>query len=122
MTNTNRSKGDYLERSTRAALEQHSWFVIRAAGSHGVADLVALRAGFMPLLISCKTNGKIPRTERAALIATAADTEAMPVLAYRTTRGYVDLAIVTEDDLAAWDQLRVPKATPKPKTDEGTDS
>lgn len=32
------------------------WFAIRAAGSHGPADVVALRNGYQPLLIQVKTD------------------------------------------------------------------
>ena len=56
MPNSNRSRGDYFERRTRAALEAQGWLVIRSAGSYGVADLVALSAGRTPLLSQLQTR------------------------------------------------------------------
>lgn len=39
------SRGINRERQVRALLEAEGWFVLRAAGSFGVCDLVALREG-----------------------------------------------------------------------------
>lgn len=54
------SRGIDRERRVRDWLvdQDDPWFVIRAAGSLGVADLVALRAGSRPLLIECKSTVK----------------------------------------------------------------
>lgn len=107
--NTNRQRGDYLERQTREALRAHGWIVIRAAGSLGVADLVALRRSFTPLLISCKTNGRISPAERTAIREAATQSDARALVACRTRRGYVDLHTVTADGLSdRIDQIKVP--------------
>jgi Holliday junction resolvase len=109
MPNTNRRAGDYFERQTREALRAHGWFVVRAAGSHGLADLVALRAGNTPLVVSCKVSGQIPRAERLAFVEAARGAGARPLLACRVVRGYVDLyAVVVEPDLRHVDTIKVP--------------
>jgi Holliday junction resolvase len=115
MPNSNRQRGDYLERQTRAALEACGWIVVRAAGSLGVADLVALRADMRPLLVSCKLGPKggrasIPPAERAALVDAAHAAGARPIMATRTTRGHVDIRVVRADtSYPLVDRIRVPE-------------
>ena len=62
-------------------LAARGFFTIRAAGSKGVADIVALRHDLFPLLISAKKNGIIPPNERERLVAAAHSYCAYPVLA-----------------------------------------
>lgn len=110
MPNANRQRGDYLERTTKAALTEHDWYVTRAAGSLGVADLVALRDGSAPLLIACKTNGKLPRAERETLIDAAHRAGARPILATRTRRGWIDFLLVGHEAARPYgDPVKVPK-------------
>lgn len=97
MPNSNRARGDYLERQTKSALQAHGWVVVRAAGSLGVADIVALRAGNTPLLISCKLNGHIAPLERRALIEACQAAGARPIMAARSKRGVVDIYVVRLD-------------------------
>lgn len=115
---TNRSRGDYLERQTRAALEAHGWLIVRAGGSLGAADLVALRAGKRPLLIQCKILGRgrtFPRmdpAERVALWDAAEKAGARPLIATRYTGGRVTLLEMLFGPLATnyplVDELHVP--------------
>lgn len=91
MPNLQRGRGDYLERQVRHALEAHGWVVVRAAGSLGVADLVALRYANTPLLVSCKVSGLAPPAERAALLEAAERAGARPIVATREHRGWVTL-------------------------------
>lgn len=91
---TNRQRGDYFERQTRDALTDSGWLIIRAAGSLGPADLVALRNGSMPLLLACKTSKRISPAERMALIIAAQQAGARPLLATRVRPGWVDLFTV----------------------------
>lgn len=108
MPNANRRAGDYLERQTKAALAAQGWWVIRAAGSLGEADIVALRNGMASMLISCKVDGRIGPKERAELMEAARRAGARPVMASRAKRGYIDLALVHEGGAASWSQLRAP--------------
>lgn len=89
----NRQRGDYFERQTRAALEARGYFLIRAAGSHGTADLVALKRDATPLLVSCKLHGAIPRPDRQRLLDVAHDAGARGVVARRDRPGHVTLLV-----------------------------
>lgn len=108
---TNRGRGDYLERQTRSALVSHGWVVVRAAGSLGVADVVALRAGNTPLLVSCKIGGLPPPDERRALLEAAERSGSRPIVATREHRGWVTLyalqSVEPRDQLLAG-RLKVP--------------
>jgi len=110
MALTNRQRGDYFERQVVHTLRAHGWFVIRAAGSLGVADLVALRKGNTPTLVSCKLGGRIPPSERAAIMDAADRAGARAVVAMRPKNGRVLLAAVTRSTshLVPLDTLRVP--------------
>lgn len=48
--------GHNRERKIKALLESEGWFVIRAPGSLGFADLVALKAGETPRMIEVKAT------------------------------------------------------------------
>jgi Holliday junction resolvase len=107
---TNRTRGDYLERQTKAALVDLGWLVTRSAGSMGIADLVALRKGSTPLLVSCKVGGRIDPGERAELCAAAEAAGARAILAQRRRRGWVRLDVVRRDRSAMTplDEIPVP--------------
>lgn len=120
MPNSNRQRGDYFERQTRDALEAHGWFVIRAAGSLGPADIVALRQGNTPLLVSCKLSGAIGPEERAVLCAHADQAGARPVLAQRKKQAHVALSSVPAGVVLA--ELRVPKRHTKGETADEPDN
>ena len=106
---TNRHRGDYFERQTRDALRECGWVVIRGAGSMGPADLVALRAGTRPLLISCKLHGRIGPAERLTLLDYADIAGARALLALRARPGYVQLRTVNIHPASVIvDSLKVP--------------
>jgi Holliday junction resolvase len=112
MPNSNRGRGDYLERQTRHALVAHGWIVVRAAGSLGVADLVALRRNNTPLLISCKVGGLPPPIERQQLMDAADRSGARPIVATRENRGWVVLYAMQSTDARDYvvaDELHVPR-------------
>jgi Holliday junction resolvase len=105
----NRQRGDYLERQVKAALVSHGWWVVRAAGSHGVADLVAMRRGRTPLAVSCKLDGYLRPGERADLRQVAAMAAVVPVVASRKRPGYVLLEVLARDGTRHHlDELHVP--------------
>jgi Holliday junction resolvase len=93
-----RKHGDYFEYQTRDDMTKRGWFVVRAAGSKGPCDLVALHHGRRPLLISCKSDGKINPDQRRTLIVTARLAGGLPMLAYRLKRGLVAYAKVVSID------------------------
>jgi Holliday junction resolvase len=121
---TNRQRGDYLERQTRAALESFGWIVYRSAGSMGLGDLVAMRSDMRPLIVQCKINGRIDPGERAELVEQAAQAGARPILACRSKRGYVDIHLVRPEGklIPPIDQLRVPMRPGKKLDEDGDDA
>lgn len=54
------SRGHDRERAVRRLLEGEDWWVCRAAGSLGDADLVALKPGRRPLLVEVKSTAAGP--------------------------------------------------------------
>jgi len=54
------SRGHNRERDVRKLLREDGWLVIRAAGSLGTGDLVALKAGMTPRLVEVKSTAGGP--------------------------------------------------------------
>ena len=54
------SRGHDRERAVRDRLTYDDWVVIRAAGSLGVCDLVALKTGHVPRLVEVKSTAGGP--------------------------------------------------------------
>ncbi len=60
MPNKNYAKGVRFEREVKASLEAAGWWVLRTAGSHGFADLVAIsKESGAVVFIQCKKVGTI---------------------------------------------------------------
>ena len=76
-------QGYRFELRVKRDMESRGWWVIRAAGSHGPADLVCLKAGEPPLLLQCKANSVSHKREGIALAALAESMEAEALLALR---------------------------------------
>jgi Holliday junction resolvase len=81
------NRGHSRERLVRKLLEQNGWVVVRAAGSLGVIDLVALKLGRKTMLIEVKSTAQSPwerfgPRERAELVRVADQAGADAVLAY----------------------------------------
>jgi Holliday junction resolvase len=75
--------GKRFEDKVRANLESDGYGVVRAGGSRGAADLVALKSG-QTLIIQCKrTNGQLPPAERAKLLDLARICGGLPIVAYQ---------------------------------------
>lgn len=72
------SDGRRLEYAARDTLEADGYWVIRAPGSKGKADLVAIKPGQI-LLVQCKKSKPIGPDERAALRNLAAWLDAVPL-------------------------------------------
>lgn len=85
---SNYARGRGLEYRVKAFLEAFGCWVIRAASSKGLADLVALRRGgdfsVQVIMVSCKLGkGGAPPRERQALAMTAMGVGAVPLLAWQ---------------------------------------
>lgn len=104
--NRNRAAGDRFEYRVRDTFRARGWFVVRAAGSLGPVDLVALKRGQPAVLLSCKTSGRIGPAERDTLVAVARVAGGEPLVAYREKRGWVGLDRVTgsgvRESVATW--------------------
>lgn len=119
MPNSARRRGDYFERRTRDALVAQGWWVVRSAGSFGVADLVALKAGHTPMLVSCKLAGHITRAQVLTLARVGERTGAFGVVAWHLKPGWVGLEIRTLHGKARLPDMHMPsrKVTDKAQTD-----
>ena len=80
----NYRRGSAFERRVKEMLELEGYYVVRSAGSHGVADLVAVKPGEV-LFVQCKTS-KISAAECDILIKTSAQYGAIPVVAVKRGR------------------------------------
>lgn len=83
---TNYRRGADFERATMKDLEGHGYAVVRSAGSHSPADLIALRVG-ETLAIQCKRNGRLDPDEWNQFYCWAALAGATPILASKGPRG-----------------------------------
>lgn len=86
------SRGISRERQVKALLQGEDWWVCRAAGSLGDADLVALRVGSRPRLIEVKSTAQGPYehfgpADRAALSLAARIAGADAFVAWWPSRG-----------------------------------
>jgi len=85
-------RGHQRERAVKLLLQEDDWWVTRAAGSLGNADLVALKVGKRPMLIEVKSTAGGPYerfgpADRARLRLAAEIAGADAVLAWWPPRG-----------------------------------
>jgi Holliday junction resolvase len=76
--NHNKRNGTERENRVRALLEDDGYFVVRSAGSGGVADLVALKPGQV-LLVQCKSEAYLAPGPWNDLFFTAENVRAVPL-------------------------------------------
>lgn len=93
---TNKARGTAFERKVAAELERDGYLLIRAAGSHGAADLVALKPGQV-LFVQVKLGGagQCAPAEWNEFYRLATSVGALPILAYRPGRQGVAYWLVT---------------------------
>lgn len=82
---TNYARGAKRERDFADRLEADGWVVARTAGSHGVMDLVACKAGMVPRFVQVKSDRRGPYANfgpkaRRELWTAAEQAGAVPVL------------------------------------------
>jgi Holliday junction resolvase len=87
MARGDQRRGIQRERDLAAQLGEDGWWVARAAGSKGEADLVCLKAGRRPMMLEVKSTTAGPFAgfgpeKRAALIRAAAQSGARPFLVW----------------------------------------
>ncbi len=91
-------RGADFERRVAEHLTTDGYLVLRAAGSHGHADLVALKAGQV-LLVQCKLGGPgaVPPAEWNGLYMAAMTVGALPLVASRPARGHLAYDLMTAE-------------------------
>lgn len=91
------TQGRRLEYKARDLLEGFGYLVVRAAGSKGPVDLVALCPhGSMPMLVQVKKNLKISGKEWDSLVSLAEEYRSLPVIAGNEGREFVFYAIAPD--------------------------
>lgn len=95
--NKNYVRGRAFEYKIATLMRRKGYFVIRAAGSHGVSDLVAMKKGEKPLLMQCKIGASIGLNadEHNALLNTAISSGGVPILAVKPEKGPIAFFILT---------------------------
>jgi len=85
------ARGSNRERAVAEQLRGDGWIVYRSAGSHGNADLVALKVGHPAMLVQVKSSVRpfehFRPEERRALEEEALYAGAVPWLVHWPTRG-----------------------------------
>lgn len=77
---SNYRNGVYLEVRSKELLAEAGYLVVRAAGSHGLADLVGLHPDRPPVMVQCKTSGGMSHGDWNRLYATAHHVHAVPLV------------------------------------------
>lgn len=86
------SRGHQRERAVRDWFKERDWVAFRPAGSFGVADVVALKRGYVTRFVQVKSTAQGPYehfgpADRAELVFAAEMAGATPVLAWWPARG-----------------------------------
>lgn len=82
-------RGDYREKRVKEQLEARGYIVWQTRGSHGVADIVALKRDTRPLLVQVKTgSANITHSEWNKLYRLAMSLGAIPVVVTMDGRFY----------------------------------
>lgn len=90
----NYQNGATFERQCKEDLEANGYAVMRSAGSHSPADLVAMRKGRATLGIQCKRNGRLDPGEWNEFVDWCALAGIAPVLAEKV-RGGIRYHLIT---------------------------
>jgi Holliday junction resolvase len=83
---SNYTNGRALEYAVIADLENDGYRCTRAAGSKGVADIIALKPGEVLLVQVKRSNPQLPPRERVALWELSRYLRAVPIVACRIPR------------------------------------
>ena len=81
-------RGRRFEYRTKHDLDERGYYTVRAAGSHSKIDIAAFK-GEVCLMIQCKTDGKLPKSECATLVGISTNPRFLPILASKTKAGKI---------------------------------
>jgi len=87
--------GRRFEYRVRDLLTKHGYFVVRAAASKGIADLVALKLSMLPLLVQSKMHGVLGKDEWDMLFDVSTAHGAVPIFARKDAKRRVELFRLT---------------------------
>lgn len=90
----NYQNGAAFENQTKRDMEANGYAVMRSAGSHSPADLLALRKGRVSLGIQCKRNGRLDPEEWNEFYDWCQLAGAAPILAEKV-RGDIEYHLIT---------------------------
>jgi Holliday junction resolvase len=100
---TNYTAGRAFEYQVRDDLEADGYQVIRAAGSKGAADLIAIKPGQILLVQVKRLNGTIPPADRVKLTDLARMCDGLPLVAHKPVpRGGIKYRLLTGTGVADW--------------------
>lgn len=81
---SNASRGAAIEYDVMSRLRELGWYCVRSSGSHGVADVLALRRGGI-VVVQCKYDrGRVESVEWSALWTLAETIGGTPYIADRS--------------------------------------
>lgn len=97
MPNPRYRRGADFERKVQDLLTSVGYFTMRGAGSHGIADIVAIYTRAERIwFVQCKTDGKISPADWNELVVMAKVYGAEPVLASKHPAGGIRLEYLTD--------------------------
>jgi Holliday junction resolvase len=90
---TRYTRGADFERKVKKHLEAYAWSVTRSAGSHGLADLVAIAPGPVVAYVQCKRDARLSKQDRIDLVTHCLAFDCVPILAFKSEMGisYLEL-------------------------------
>jgi Holliday junction resolvase len=100
---TNYQRGAAFEHRVKRDLEAHGYSVVRSAGSHSEADLVAL-GPLEPWVVQCKLNGYMTPTERMSFYAFCDKGRAVPIKASNVKHKIRYQRLLA--DCQTWDEVK----------------
>jgi Holliday junction resolvase len=94
--NRNYARGADFERAVASCLHSDGYETFRIAGSHGSADVIAIKPGQI-LVIQCKLTGPggVSPREWNGLLEMARRVHAVPLVAHRPVRGRIEYLRIT---------------------------
>jgi Holliday junction resolvase len=92
---TSYGQGTYYEKRTATRLRDEGYFVLESRGSHGPADLVAVKAGQVLLVQVKKGSAALSDEAWNLLYAEARRVRALPLIADWPARGELRLRVIT---------------------------
>jgi Holliday junction resolvase len=107
---TNYSRGYAFELKAWKDLQRHGYFIVRAGGSRGPVDLMAVAPGPQVLFIQCKRDGRLSIEDRRDLYNLGMAFNATPILAY-SDKG-VQYSEIEGDAYVDWHPNNEPTLSP----------